>query len=598
MTSPSANPDTPQTPFFKKFLGSKLATDSSSSPKNTLVESVIRQAEKKTDSGAAGGPAQDESDNKNSATLITIAHAVLSITILAALGAWLYFFAILDTGNVFHAKFGKQNLTTQLIETQTLNTNLTTSLSNTELFSAYLAVESFANRILGLSLEDSALNYEAPTGELIEKVNREGGATELVYRIVDGSGRLVDIPEADVRAQESTKNERIASYQGELIQILEKARQLQTSQITSQLGNAGFKTDFDRMIDSLLLIDPIELQTGDPNFPTRFARNQYDEARSAAKSIRTQIKEANLVNLVTDLKKQVETVDLTGADTATRATVQSLADIIANISAKRTSSFETALTAASQLNFATLSPLTVATQVAEIIEITGATTESGQPALRGDLVTAAELARNLGAVNIISQLDEDRIEWSKRITQIGTIARYGADSTRDGETTPTDARRDIDLSNELVVFTGYSGKSKDEKIVAKGQVIGRNQYQELNFTLLADLLDALAGSTEFRDVAGFTFSKNKNPQGQIYVPFSIELSLQYAGQTDSADVSLEPVAPLVVAEPLIGDTLEATISEPASNTATDSTTPAEDTTTPATEAADAPSIELEPISIN
>ncbi len=581
MDTSSTNPEPVQTHFLKKFLGGRTDTTSDKDLPNNLAESIIHQTEKNSHTSQSGANGSDP-DNNSSATLITIAHATLTLVILAAIGAWLYFFAMLDTGNSLYAKFGKQNLTTQLIETQTLHDNLTTSLTNTKRFSAYLEAENFSNQVLGLNLEDTTLRYQSPNGELVEKINRDTGIPELVYRVVDENGRLVDIPKATILAKENTKTERSASYQAALIQILEKANQLQTEQISNQLKNAELKTNFDRLISSLLRINTAELQTGNPNFPTRFTRNQYGEARSAAKSIRTNIKAANLQNLIVDLKKQVETIDLTGADAATRATIQNLTEIISKISAKRTSSFETALTAASQLNFDTLKPKTVADQVAEIIAIK-TTNNTGASTLSGDLATAAELARNLGAVTIISQLDSTRIEWSKRIDQIGTIARYGSDGVRDGETTPTNANRDIDLSNDLVVFTGYSGKSKEEKIITQGRVIGRDQYRNLNFTLLADLLDALAGSTNFRDITGFSFSKNKNPKGQLYVPFNIELTLQKPDQTDPADVPTTTETPVAVETPTQPTTTEpvTTVATPGDTTDVPATTetPAQPTTT-------------------
>ncbi|MFH0776241.1 MAG: hypothetical protein V1936_01355 [Patescibacteria group bacterium] len=521
MSTPSKDPNEKgkKTSFWEKLSERKAAEENGS-----LVNAIVRQAEKEATGELKRSSPEPERMNEDDDKKIALARlgnakTLLSFVIIAVIAVWVYFFAMLGESNYLHAKFGKENLTTELARKTELLQQIRTDGRDTKKFNKLLRVEALANRVLALDLENPILNYERPEGE---KVIPHEGSTEVLLKTVNSNGEVIYLSEAELRNLESAQKARSESARKELTDIMaQSATFAETIKTDPEIEN-----ELGILIAEVAAINPQEAK-----FPSAVLRSHFAAAQSAASEILRRVKSANLANLVTDIKKQASAIDTTTADETTKKIVTELQTSLGNLSPQRPSSFETAINEIKALNITKISDNEIYQKVVQIVG------DPRQEKNDSDLANAAVITRNLGRINTINELRADRIAWSSVIDRAEKIVRLGADLERDTDGTPTDARRDIDPDGKLVNLVAYAGKSKKGEIEIRGDAFGIENYSGRSFSLLADLIDALESSRYFKDVSGFAFSREENRQGGISSPLNFKLSLQNPAVADKRDIA-------------------------------------------------------------
>lgn len=535
MTANSPSPDGGKTPSFWEKLTGKAGSveDHKGGFKSSLVNAIVRQAEKEVGSDPKPQPespehpqepATKEDEKEKARSTLSTAKAVLTLTIIVSLGAWLYFFAMLGESNYFHAKVGKQNLTTEVDYREQLLSQLQTDYTDTRKFSKLLRIEGIANTILELDLENPILNYERPQGERVVPRSSGAGGPETLYKTVNENGEIVYLSESEILSLENAQQVRAEFARSTLGEILAKAQELAQTTIKT---DGEIENNLSNLTTILETINIIET-----DFPSAVLKARFSAAQSLAKNILIKVKDLNLKNLVVDIKKQATAIDLSEASVGTQETVLALRNAVQSISVLRPSSFDKALTDVATLVLARITDNEIYQKVIRII----GNPRSSEPG--GDLRSAAVIAKNIGKVNTITQLRGGKIAWASVIDRVEKITRLGADLERDTGASPPDARADIDPDGALVEFIGYAGKTRKNEVELRGNVIGADVYADKNFTLLADLIDAFEASKYFQDVDGFTFSKTKNRQGETIAPLNFKLKLQDPSLADERDAEI------------------------------------------------------------
>ncbi len=511
-----------KTSFWRKLSEKQAARNESS-----LVNAIVKQAEREVGSVKKSPfsldriPKDESVEKEKAQARLANARALLGFVIIMAAGIWLYFFTMMHESNYFHVKFGKENLTTEFNRKTELLQQLRTDSRDTKKFSKLLQVENLVNRVLALDLENPILNYERPEGKQV--ISREGDddSTEMLFKTINSSGEVIYLSEAEIRSIENERKIRVESVSSALAEILKEAETL-SGEIKT---DPEIEKELDILLAELAAIDPKE-----KNFPSAVLRSHFAAAQSIARNILRNVKNANLKNLVEDIKKQALAIDASEASENTKKLVASLQVSLGKLSSQRPNSFNIAISEIQTLNIANISENKIFQKVVRIIG------DSRKEKNDSDLFTAATIARNLSRINTINDLWAERIVWSNVINQAEKIIRLGADLERDTGGTSLDASRDIDPNDELVTLLSYSGKSRNSEINLRGQVLGEAAYNQKSFTLLADLIDAFEGSKYFKDVSGFAFSRTEDRQGRISSPLDIKLSLQNTAVTDLRDI--------------------------------------------------------------
>ncbi|MFH1375551.1 MAG: hypothetical protein ABIH35_02670 [Patescibacteria group bacterium] len=538
MTANSPKPDEDNVPSFWEKLTGKAgySEDREGGFKSSLVNAIVRQAEKEVSSGprqrpeSPQEPVEKENEKEKARSALSTAKAVLTLAVIVSLGAWLYFFAMLGESNYFHAKAGKQNLTTEINHKGQLLSQLQTDYADTKKFSKLLRIEGIANTILELDLENPILNYERPQGERVVPRSSSTSSPETLYKTVNENGEIIYLSESEILSLENAQQIRAEFARSALGEILAKAQ---------ELAQTAIKTDGEienNLSNLTTILETIDLAETD--FPSAVLKARFSAAQSLAKNILIKVKDLNLKNLVIDIKKQATAIDLSEADSSTRETVLALRSAVQGISVQRPSSFDKALADVATLILARITDNEIYQKVIRIID------SPGSPESGGDLRSAAVIAKNIGKVNTITKLRGGKIAWASVIDRVEKITRLGADLERDTNKTPPDARADIDPDDKLVDFIGYAGKTSKNEIELRGNVTGANAYANKNFTLLSDMIDAFEASKYFQDVEGFTFSKSKDRQGKMITPLNFKLRLQDPSLADERDAEIARSATL------------------------------------------------------
>ncbi len=509
----------------KSSFWEKLSDKKASGEGGSLVNAIVRQAEKeasgfKKSSSTVESIKSENNERDNARKMLANSSSLLSFMIILTAGAWIYFFAMLNTNNYFHEKVGKENLATELNRKTELIGQLHTDNRDTKKFSKLIRIENLANRVLELDLENPILNYERPKGERVIPRGNNGGHVDTLLKTMDANGEVVYLSETEIRSLEDAHGIRMEFTHNALIEILKLAEALREEVKTSP--------EIDKHLENLLA-DLAAINPEEENFPSATLKSYFIAAQSSSKDILRSVKNANLENLVADIKKQVHVINISKTDDTTKQVVKALQTSLQKISAKRSSSFDTALKEIQLLNITSISDNEI---YQKVIQITGNPRNKED---NSDLLTAAIIARNIGKVNAINNLRANKIAWSNVIDRIEKIVRLGSDLERDIEGTPTDANRDIDPNEDLVSLLSYSGKAKKNSFELRGVALGEAAYSQKSFTLLADLIDAYEGSKYFKDVSGFAFSKDEDREGHSFSPLNLKLTLQNTTVTDSRD---------------------------------------------------------------
>ncbi|MFH0834698.1 MAG: hypothetical protein V2A63_04935 [Patescibacteria group bacterium] len=487
----------------------------------------MRQAEKE-----AGGESQksksysqytekttSESDEKKAArNLLANSKTLLTFTIIAILGVWVYFTAVLGESNYLLGKFGRENLTAELGRKTDLLQQVRTDTRDTQKFSKLLQIEKLADRVTQIDLESPILNYQRPEGE---KVVAREGSTNVLIKTVNDNGEIVYLSEAEVVSLEKAKNTRIDATKSAIEEIITQAKSLEgVIKVDSAIED-----QFNIIIAEIAAID----LSSERDFPSATLKSHFAAAQSAASEILKNVKSENLNNLVADIKKQSDLIDTTNLDSTSKQIIESIKKSLSQLSQQRPSTFETAYNEIRALDISKISDNDVYQKVIQIV---------GDPRTEksdSDLMTAAIITRNLGRINTINKLRANRIAWSTVIEHAEKVIRLGSDLTRDTDGTPTDSTRDIDPDGKLVMLTSYAGRTKDGSVEIRGEAFGKDNYSSRTFSLLSDLIDAFEGSRYFKNVSGFSFSREENRDGGISSPLDFELNLQDPATSDERD---------------------------------------------------------------
>ncbi len=503
----------------KPSFWEKLSERSAASGGSSLVDAIVRQAEK--EAGGSMEKSREDSDEKRKAlSRLANARTLLTVTIIVAAGVWVYFWATLDVNNYLYGKFGRENLTTELNRKTTLMQQTQTDIRDIKKFNKLLQVEDLANSVLALDLESPILNYERPTGERV--IPRED-STNVLIKTTNDAGEVVYLSEAEVLNLEKERSLRIETTRTLLEKIIAEAKKLEES------INADAKIDD---LVKVLVTEITAIDSSESNFPSAISKSHFAAAQSSATAILKDVKSINLENLVTDIKKQMDLIDVSSFDEPTSQTIADIKAILAKISPRQASTFATALNEIRALNLTKISDTDIYQKIIQII---------GDPRTNNndsDLATASVITNNMGRVNAIGTLRASRIAWSNVIEHAEKIVRLGSDLTRDTNGTPLDATRDIDPNNTLVSITGYTGKSSKDTIEISGNAYGKDTYTARTFSLVADLIDALEGSKYFKDVKGFSFSREEDRDGNVSSPINFQFSLQDLATPDERDTQV------------------------------------------------------------
>lgn len=523
MSTPSKNPNEPPK---KPSFWEKLSERGTSKEDSSLVSAIVRQAKKEADNSSDEKVVKNSeiegNEKKIAHSRLSTAGTLLGFVIILVAGFWVYFMAMLHESNYLHEKFDKENLTTELNRKTALFQQAQTDVQDVKKFNKLLQVEDLANRILTLDLEHPILNYKRPEGE---RVIPSKGSTNILLKTMNDAGEIVYLSENEVLSLEKAKEVRVETARVILEKIISQAANLDNAINTGD----KIKKQLDALFTEISAIDPSE-----DNFPSAVLKSHFAATRSAANAILKDVKSANLNNLVSDIKKQINLIDVSGFDEATSSTIASIKTILTKLSSQG-SSFKKALNEINSLDITKISDNNLYQKVVQIVGDRRAKNDDS------DLATAAIITNNLGRINTINDLRSRRISWSTVIERAEKIVRLGADLTRDTDGTPTDASRDIDPNNTLATLISYSGKSSKEQIEIRGSALGKEAYDTRTFTLVADLIDALEGSKYFKDVSGFAFTREENRQGDISSPINFQLSLQDPATIDERDISIEIV---------------------------------------------------------
>jgi len=526
--NPKKDPNEKKKPSFWERLSEKKATNSGS-----LVDAIVRQAEKEASLKKEGdGTKKDQnsfffSDNKaknKARALLSSARTISGIVIFIAICSWLYFFAMLHESNYFHGKFGFENLTTEMNRKVELSAKISVDIRDTKKFGNFLKVENLASHVLEIDLDSLILNYKAPVGERVVSRSSEDQKSEIFVKTTNNLGKIIYVSEAEIRILEDARDAQIDFTKSSIEEIIELVDELQNVNIV----NDGIKENFAIVLKE---IQKIDLEAEKDRFPSSVLKSIFATAQSAAKNIRKEIKNSNLRNLVTDIKNQIQTIDIIGADEPTQKVVVNLQNILTTINSDRPSTFENALVQIETVGIGDISDNAIYSKVVRIIGDSRSTEKD-----IADLQTAAMIAQNIGRVNIVNILESARIVWSTVIERTQKIARLGSDLERDLDGIPTNENRDLDPDGELIGLFTYSGESNRDQIEIQGWVAAEQNYEQRAFTLLADLIDAIEASKYFKNVEGFSFSKETDRDKKVTAPFSLSLILQDPAITDDRDV--------------------------------------------------------------
>ena len=245
-TSPKDPIKKPKKASFWRKLSEKHAAGSESS----LVNAIVRQAEKEVGSTKKNQFSfernlKEESTEKEKARAsFANARTLLGFVIIVIVGVWLYFFAMLHADNYFHAKFNKENLTVELNRKTELLQQLRTDDRDTEKFSKLLRVENLVNRVLALDFENPILNYERPEGWQWISRECDNNSTKTLFKTTNSSGEVIYLSEAEIRSLEDTRKIR-AEFVGDfLVEILKEAEFL--------VGKIKTSPEIERELDVLL----------------------------------------------------------------------------------------------------------------------------------------------------------------------------------------------------------------------------------------------------------------------------------------------------------------------------------------------------------
>lgn len=503
----------------KPSFWEKLSERSASSDSGSLVNAIVRQAEKEAAGDAEKNQREDADEKKKALAWFANSRTFFIITIILVAGTWFYFWTMLSDSNPLYSKFGQDNVTTEFNRKTTLLQQAETDFRDLQKFNKLLRIEDLSSKILTLDLENPILNYERPTGE---RVVPQEGSTNVLLKTTNSSGEVVYLSEIEVLSLERSKSARTEAARKALEEIVTQANNLGTF-------NTGAKIEdlLSVLVSEITAIDPNE-----SNFPSAILKSHFAAAQSAANSILKNVKSVNLENLVADIKKQVNLIDESGLDQTSTETIEGVKAILAKLSPKQASSFEKAL---SEIQALDITKITNADVYETLIKIVGDPRNTDSSS---DLATAMVITNNMGRVNTIGELRANRIAWSTVIERVEKVIRLGSDLTRDTDGTPADATRDIDPNNTLVSINNYSGKSSKGVISVSGNAYGKELYQARNFTLVADLIDALEGSKYFKDVDGFSFSREEDRQGDTSSPINFEFSLQDPAIVDERDITI------------------------------------------------------------
>lgn len=124
----------------------------------------------------------------------------------------------------------------------------------------------------------------------------------------------------------------------------------------------------------------------------------------------------------------------------------------------------------------------------------------------------------------IFRIKNNRIPWYNIITEI-----YDKTASIDK------GRFKANLYKELggIQYSGFDFEGSTGRLTISGNV---KDYNGVNFTIMADLIDVLEGSEKFKDVQMRTFSKNLTTDKDGFEgSFKIDLSLQKLEEVDSRD---------------------------------------------------------------
>lgn len=517
--------------FWERFNEAKAGKGKKENQdKGSLVEAIVKQTErevgteKKSFREEHQESFQAENEQKeNAQKLFGFAKTLFVILVILSLGIWIYFYALLDSGNYFHSKFGKQNLTTQVNYKAELSRQLNTDLIATKKYNKLLTIENIANQIIAIDINSPTLNYERPEGETV--IQKDQGAAIPLFRTINEQGQIEYYSEKDIVTAEEIQGKEAGDIKLALAEVQKALTDLDTeTTIAPEL-----EKDLKEITEGIKRVDLKE-----QNFPSPATKEYFRTAKYKAQKLLVKLKEVNLENLVEDIKKQSNAIDISTSSEKTQQVILQLREILQKISAQKASSFETALKEVAGLKLADLDPA-VALKIAAIIG------DPQNPEQSGDLQTAATIAKNLVKINTINRLKTEIYAWTNIIDNVEKIARLGADLEKDVGSTSAPAA-DIDPRGQYVDFVSYSGKAKDGLVEIRGEASAKGEYENIGFTLLANLIDAFEASKSFSNVEGYAFSKNQDRDGNIFVPLNFKFNIQNPGITDSRDFERIPRA--------------------------------------------------------
>lgn len=435
----------------------------------------------------------------STANLLGLARSIFSLVLITSCGIWLYFYAVLDANNYFHAKFERQNLTTQINQKMALRAQLKQGLESTNEFSKLLLAENLLKKVIKLDLnnpilEDLTLKQEIEQGEFSEKQERQ--------KIVHNEARKLQT-EFTLKA---------------LREILLLARDL----AKNPPQNSKLQASLNEILNLLTT-----LKLTKDNFASAVLQERYAAAKSLAQKLLPELKTLNLQNLVLDIKKQVTTLDLSKANALTREMVLNLQNILAALSFKNFQSFADVQSKIEALDLTQINDGTIYKEIQEII---------GGGDQIGNLKMATVLASNLSPVNRLNLLSKERIVWTEVLTRVEKVLRLGANLERDLQDL-NDARADLDPEGRMIKVESYAGRGEKGEIELHGFLQGKADYEKRDLTLLANLLDAFEQSKYFQNVEGQTFTRNRDRDGQVFVPLRINLTLQDPAVSNALDLT-------------------------------------------------------------
>ncbi len=150
----------------------------------------------------------------------------------------------------------------------------------------------------------------------------------------------------------------------------------------------------------------------------------------------------------------------------------------------------------------------------------------------------------------IFHIKDHRIPWYNIINEI-----YDQTSSIDKGRFKTKLYKDVGG----IQYTGFDFDGTTGRITISGNV---KDYDGVNFTIMAELIDALEGSSKFKDVEMRNFSKNFTEKDGFEGNFKVDLSLQKADEHDTRDKAID-----------LGTLTDVFSKKPAADTSSPDTTP-------------------------